>query len=407
MRAQIDEVRRRRYPTASEAPAKWLGLAAGKLMSVQARLEQLTPLEADREHVEKLLVDLNSCYDDLEILGRADTTQVADFVVSALHRWFVATDPDCDYLFTSGIMFEIEPLYDGPPPEVFHDEHQRALDRMDEVLFRITMPGGALGSAFHIPLVTHEIGHVLMARLERNEADDAITGLLRSDDDEIFKNWVKEIIADTICGFVSGPAGFFALCEKLRGGGDLPDEEHPHNLIRLRSLSDEIRERFESVCRSHKGPDAAWLNWSIASSAELLAMQYTDHDQKHDYTEPSHRLIKMLPEIRRVASAIAREYIAALEYTPKQMDDDLNEHLSSMFHAIPPFETHGDLRDRRPTDLATILNVGWFVAAFAMDRLKIEAPEGLMKEGPLLMCLDQLILKAIELSEIRRDWASA
>jgi len=406
MRAQIDQARRRRYPHASDAPAKWLSLIAGKLQGVEARLNDPQYLRDDRAKAETLLVDINSCYDDLQILGRADSTQVAEYVVSALHRWFVRTDPKCDYLFASGIMFEVEPLYDGPPAEFFHDSHRMAAEGMNTVLYRITMPGGALGAGFHVPLVTHEVGHVLMFRLERDKTDQLITSLYGVNNaNETYKNWVKEIIADTICGFIAGPAAFFALYEKLRGGGDAPDEEHPHNFIRLSSLADHTKTRFRSVFEEYKVPESSWLNWSTWSRDELLALEYLDHAQEVDYSELSHQLIRDLPAIRHVAVELSREHIADLEYTAEQMSVDLGNHLEDLLNVIPPFETIGDLRARKPTELSSILNIGWFVAAFAMQRLKITAtaPERI-KDGSTLVCLDELILKAIELSEIRRDW---
>jgi hypothetical protein len=409
MRAQIDQARRRRYPKASDAPAKWLSLIAGKLMGVQARLDDAAFLRDDRTKAELLLVDINSCYDDLQILGRADTTQVASFVVSALHRWFVRTDPDCDYLFTTGIMFEVEPLYDGPPPEFFHETHRLAAEEMKSVQYRTTMPGGALGASFHIPLVTHEVGHVFMFRLERENLDAPITKLYdEGPADEIYKSWVKEIIADTICGFIAGPAGFYALYEKLRGGGDAPDEEHPHNYIRLSSLGAYIRDRYQNVFDEKEVGEACWANWPIWTEAELLDMTYQGvdrYEQARDFTDMSHQLIKAAPAIRKVALGLARKYIGDLGYSPEQMQLDLASHLESFLNAIPPFETMNDLRDRKPTELTSILNVGWFIAALAMDKLNINVA-GPRKEGPMLVSLDQLILKAIELSEVRRDWNS-
>src|SRR5689334_16516585 len=123
MRAQIDQARRRRYPRASDAPAKLLALVAGKLKGVEERLKKPDYLQ-DRTKAETLLVDLYSCYDDLRELEEADTTQVADFVVSALWRWFDRANPGCDYVFTSGISFEVSPFESRQPP-FFHDDHRK------------------------------------------------------------------------------------------------------------------------------------------------------------------------------------------------------------------------------------------------------------------------------------------
>ena len=399
MRAQVDQARRRRYPTTSDAPAKWLNLIAGKLATIRAQLSG--PVNS-REKAESLLVDLVSCYDDLQILARADTTQVADFVVSALHRWFIKADDDCDYLFASGINFEVEPLYDAAPPDLLHEDHLWAAEQMKKVLYRITMPGGALGAGFHIPLVAHEVGHVLMFRLDRESANNLTSNLFGDSENEIYRNWVKEIIADTLCGFVAGPAGFFSLYEKLRGAGDIPDDEYPHNCIRLSSLGDFIHRRFDGVLKSCGVNSRSWSNWKTCTTKELLTIPYSDYSG--DYTDLSHRLIKELPRIRNVALKIGQQCLSDIEYTPEQTKRDLKDHLESFLNAIPPFETNGDLRKRRPTELASILNLGWFIAAFAMPRLKITTTYKPMEVGQMLLCLDQLVLKAIELSEIKRQW---
>ena len=41
------------------------------------------------------------------------------------------------------------------------------------------MPGGALGAAFHVPLVAHEVGHVLMNNYNE-EIENAILVLART-----------------------------------------------------------------------------------------------------------------------------------------------------------------------------------------------------------------------------------
>lgn len=257
--------------------------------------------------------------------------------------------------------------------------------------------------------MTHEVGHVFMAKLEReNEDDDPISKICEEESaDEIYKEWVREIIADTICGFIAGPAGFFALYEKLRGAGDEPDEEYPHNSIRLSSLSDYIRHHFKAVFEQRSISEVKWANWATNSESQLLAMEYmgkNKYEERVDYTEKSHRLIKALPRIKEATLALARKNIDDFEYTSQKMDSDLKSHLELFLNAIPPFETSEDIRNRKPTSLISILNIGWFVAAFAMDRLKITASDGSKEIGGLLVCLDKIILKAIELSEIRRSW---
>lgn len=92
------------------------------------------------------------------------------------------------------------------------------------------------------------------------------------------------------------------------------------------------------------------------------------------------------------------------EYEPSRLEADLKAYLFDFLEAIPSYETGGDLRYREPTNLVSILNVAWFIAVFQLESLKIRVDDGPLKRGQLLVRLDHLVLKAIELSEIRREW---
>jgi len=70
----------------------------------------------------------------------------------------------------------------------------------------------------------------------------------------------------------------------------------------------------------------------------------------------SHQLIKAAPAIRKAALCLAREYIDDLDIHLNN-EVGLGDHLESFLNAIPPFETMSDLRDRKPTELLSILNV--------------------------------------------------
>jgi hypothetical protein len=406
MRLQIERAKRSQFPDASDVPAKWLAYVDGRLKSIELRLNRLKDLPSDSRadlHAEELLTNINSCYEALEVLARADTTQVADYVVTPLMRWFKKADPASEYLFTSDTLFEVFPLFEGNlrEAEAAHPDHQKAIESLGQMVYGIRMPGGALGAAFHVPLVAHEVGHVLMNN-HNEEIEIAILALckgLSEPDDEIFRNWIVEIIADTICGCVAGPAAFFALHEKLRGN-NAPDDNYPHNYVRTASLGAFVHERYASVFSANKLGRTDWKDWKTRSNTDLMA-EAALHERYLDLTR---RLTGALPKIRKVAAAFAHRHVPDLEYLPTQYAADLKMHLRSFLYAIPPFETDGDLRTRKPTEFASILNVGWFIAAFRLDELKIRAPDGPDRKGKLLVALDQLVMKAIELSELRRQW---
>ncbi len=406
MRLQIERAKRLSFPGASDVPARWLAYIDRKLATVEMKLDSLRDLPADARadlQAEGLLTRILACEEDLDVLDRADTGQVADFVVTPLMRWFKTADGCSEYLFTSDTLFEVSQLFEheNQAAEEVHAKFRGVVDRLGKLVYRVRMPGGALGTALHIPLVAHEIGHVLMFA-HREEFENEISALFEGIDEErkdTFYNWIVEIVADTVCGFVAGPAAFFALHEKLRGN-KVPDDRYPQNYVRTSSLGSYVHATYGAVFSEMKLNELDWKAWAIRSESEL----FTEVEEHEEYVELSRRLVRELPRIRDIACDFARRHAKDLEYLPSQYSTDLGMHLESFIYAIPPFETDGDLRARKPTELASILNIGWFIAAFRLDRLRIRASAGVDKSGMLLVALDQLILKAIELSEIRRQW---
>ena len=389
MRLQIEQAKRSHFPGASDVPARWLAYIDGKLKTAELGLDSLKNLPADARadlQAEGLLTRILSCDEDLDVLSRADTTQVADFVVTSLMRWFKTADPSSEYLFTSDNVFEVSQLFEDnlQEAEATHPDHRRAIERLGKTVYRIRMPGGALGTALHIPLVAHEVGHVLIfAHLEEIESETAVfCGGLDEPQAEILSNWIIEIVADTICGFVAGPAAFFALHEKLRGN-NVPDENYPQNYIRTSSLGSFVHQKYKPVFNANKVRKPAWTDWAIRSEGDLLK-EVAEHS---DYAELSQRLVQALPQIRDIASKFARRRAPDLEYLPARYATDLDMHLKSFLFAIPPFETDGDLRKRKPTELASILNVGWFITAFRLDELRLRASAAVDKKGSLLVAL--------------------
>ena len=184
------------------------------------------------------------------------------------------------------------------------------------------MPGGALGASFHVPLVAHEAGHVLHDRhrkLDYSRIEAALADSLESINtlespepkhsaQDIFLSWVEEVFADTICGFVTGPAGFFALHEKLRLD-TAPNAEYPHNDIRIASLRSYIDARFGDVFTSLSKSQDAWSDWPVVAEEELFSRT----SRYPEYADLSRCLISATAQIRAAAVAIAQECMANYE----------------------------------------------------------------------------------------------
>src|ERR1044072_4892381 len=116
MRLQIERAKRLHFPGASDMPARWLAYIDGKLKTAELGLNDLQDLPSDARidlQAEGLLTRILACDEDLEVLTRADTTQVADFVVTPLMRWFKAVDHSSEYLFTCDNVFEVSPIFEA------------------------------------------------------------------------------------------------------------------------------------------------------------------------------------------------------------------------------------------------------------------------------------------------------
>jgi hypothetical protein len=100
-------------------------------------------------------------------------------------------------------------------------------------------------------------------------------------------------------------------------------------------------------------------------------------------------------------------HTASAVYTASKFDDDLTKHLEAMLVAIPPVEDRVTGTSPVPTEFASILNVGWVVLLTKLGdlRVKTQASDALGYEK--LERLHGLILKAVELSEARRQWEGA
>jgi hypothetical protein len=96
-----------------------------------------------------------------------------------------------------------------------------------------------------------------------------------------------------------------------------------------------------------------------------------------------------------------------LLYTASRYENDLKNHLPALLSAIPPIENGLDIGQRTPCDFATIINVGWVVLLTKMDQLKVRTSSNGALGAEKVERLHDLLLKAVELSEARREWESA
>jgi hypothetical protein len=96
-----------------------------------------------------------------------------------------------------------------------------------------------------------------------------------------------------------------------------------------------------------------------------------------------------------------------LIYTAANYESDLANHLPALLAAIPPIENGLEIGQRAPCDFATIINVGWVALLTKLDQLKVRTTPDDLLGAEKVERLHDLLLKAVELSETRREWENA
>jgi hypothetical protein len=138
--------------------------------------------------------------------------------------------------------------------------------------------------------------------------------------------------------------------------------------------------------------------------ADMIALKYSDKratiiSELHGFSD---RLAEVIyPQVRIHFDSNHRE----IAYTPTRFDDDLESHLEPMLAAVPPIESSRGGKGIKPTDFAAVLNVGWTALLTRLPELRVATEEN--TERAKLEVLHGLLLKAVELSEIRRQWENA
>ena len=332
-------------------------------------------------------------------------------------------------------------------------------------LLVVTVPSKAFSILPHFAIVAHEIGHAIILKSEAVkkvlEKDDTQKDVLESailemdyltknhavdnqEQEKFFQNvakeagfddpledtvldtyksylsdWHDELLADAVAYYLTGPAIFFALSDffQLLGLSYGVSKSHPsydfrRSVLFRRLTKEEEKVSYASVFRHHTEQDLTEaFNSPLLAQTPDKATIITDlmATDEHSLTEAV--VIAALPElitplIDEIYSTVKKylENNAKSEmYTPKQFDEDLTNYIAPMIYSIPPIEAGKQLPDKEPAKFASILNVGWVVLLTKLGEMKLNtSAQG--EEATRLQQLHNMLLKAVELSEARREW---
>jgi hypothetical protein len=168
---------------------------------------------------------------------------------------------------------------------------------------------------------------------------------------------------------------------------------------------------FASIIERRK--PRIWREWPMEAPIKIGATAIPklspDNISEFELITPAVRWYSSISsKVFRASLQTLQDECNSLAYTPKMFSSDLRKFSGDLREAIPPIESGLSLEARTPATLAAILNVGWMaiIADLPRVKIKVNAPAHL-QDGAKAERVHGLLLKAIELCEIRRQWEKA
>jgi hypothetical protein len=317
---------------------------------------------------------------------------------------------------------------------------KRILAEQDEWPYlRITVPSRALGILPHFAIVAHEIGHIIhdnvapvfdfSAEALTEFSDQVLKSLsiqtITAESKTFFsattKAWLSELFADAVGICMLGPAFYFALCAFLETNAPeyFLNRTHPPAILRRKIAFRNLAKdgKWDHLSAFHLRTGVA-LTEDVNSKLleppapmEVIVQSLVMRDFEHEEANILYFLPGLVATLADEIFDRAYEHIRGsqpgLLYTSAALDRDLGEHLEALVAAIPPNESGHELSEKIPTELVTILNVGWAVLLTRLERLAVRQEGQQLLSAEKSEKLHSLLLKAVELSEARRTWSAA
>ena len=296
---------------------------------------------------------------------------------------------------------------------------------LPERLFVVNIPAVESGQILIHGVLAHELGHTLYRK-------HALAGKLLPDikvNEELIKEmsetpqpqgpppglrlrewiteqatsritgWVMELSSDAIGIRLFGPALFFAEVHLMTAFKhiDQGSVSHPPNRLRVKLMMRMLKQ-FYPVDKFHESLQAFLRDWDEAAAAPIAPRTTFDQLAIEAINEGALDLI-----IQASATAVPE----AQSYKATQFDKDAAV-LSPLFlNYIPPGET-GPYGHELPVELVSIINAGWHVYLCDFERFRKRLHPG--DSGTRFAAatkLHELVLKALEISEMKTAWVEA
>ena len=437
LRDQIELFEVSQFPGALEGPHLWIRLASGILDTADSYLERSE--SANPEEALKLTKDAaelcSVAYDHLGHLQGATSDQIPWSVVEPLVDWFVALGINNTVFFRAELKrnYEIK-QFDEKEFLRFRDASSSLSDLIrNEIkwpILRVTVPSAALSILPHFAIVAHEVGHRVKATYNTavlqpiiNEAVARISATLGGFDPQtaadfqgVVYRWVAEFASEAVAFYLTGPASFFSIdftqlaAKGHHGIGLTHPAHHVRRAVMFRQLTTgspsfaDIFERYTGV------PLTETLGSSLLPPAPDKARLLQEMLLRSRALRTDTVISELNDSAPALADAIYNDVHAHLnthskhaQYTVAQYEEDLRSHLEAMTFTIPPIESGISIDARKPSQLTSIINVGWAAVLTRVDKIRVRPDPRHPKTGNL-STIHNLLLKAVELSEAKRRW---
>jgi hypothetical protein len=224
---------------------------------------------------------------------------------------------------------------------------------------------------------------------------------------KIIKNWVEELAVDAFGICLFGPGYFFAFVNFVSAIKYLKSSSYTHPSPRIRmELMCHLLNLLESHKHGHKTLDFdSILKGPTRDFAQKwIQVLNTEGAEPHSLNDIIEEKIK--PIIPKICSKVI-ESMNGYEYTAQKYSEKVPTLCDLIVNIIPPNEVVDfDKKETTNTDVVSILNAGWEVYLshmddFAKNYLKLTYQTNKLKCDKKL---NEILLQAIELSEIKTRW---
>jgi len=444
LRIQASELSQLKNPGDHHGPHLWLALIDGLLDTAESYLTQSNQPGIASSDAIALVRDATEisglAYNCIYFMRGSGIEDLPYPLVTPLQDWFNQLHVKNTTFFRAELIanYELQPLQEKIFKGIRNQSPklQAVISEIEWPLLRVTVPSKTFSIIPHFAIVAHEIGHALygdiiwdtsgfsveetalISRIEKrlgaslnpNTADKLL---------EASSNWLQELASDAFAFFLTGPAIFFSLSEFLPAhGGYGLGFTHPANDLRLSILFEKLKQggsgSFSSIFTKHTGQTITEdFNSPLVMATPGKDQIASDMETRYHDKETAAVLAELHESVQKVESIVYQHVSDFMVktapdaiYTPAKFDTDLSEHLASMLAAIPPMESGTPLKSKKPTNFASIINIGWVVSLTKLDelRVKVEGEDDFGAEK--LERLHSLLLKAVELSEVRKLWTN-